>query len=284
MGRYTDDDGPSELADPASEYEGYESDDEDSDEGTEDQDAEDAGEGPEGEQDDEAPDAAEVDTDEDDGPSFEVTLPGGEKTTVSLSELVAGYSRTADYTRKTQTLAAERRNLADAAAMQAALERNPEAAIAALARAYKVAPPGAQDDDSEDVYVSDEDRWRQQVDARFQAQDRQQREAAIDREVQRLHAQYGDFDEETLFTHAVQTGTMNLEIALQALQYQGLAERQSQRTQRSGENREKKRAATSVRGAGRSGNGSVPVVEENEIVTFKDAYEYAKRVRENQRS
>lgn len=280
MGKYADDDdGTSGLLDTADEYEGYTDDDvvEDSDEGTEDQDAEDAGEGQEGEQEVEAPDADEEEAPEDDGPSFEVTLPGGEKATVSLSELVAGYSRTSDYTRKTQALAAERRNLADAAAMQAALERNPEAAIAALARAYKVGLPGAESDDSSEEYVSDEDRWRQQVDARFQAQDRQQREAAIDHEVSRLHSLYGDFDDEALFTHAVQTGTMNLEIALQALQFQALQNRQAAQNQRKGDTVQKKRAATSVQG-GRNGNGSVPVVEEGDIKSMKDAYEYAKRV------
>lgn len=277
-GKYIEDNEFTDILSQESDYEGYESDDaEDSDEGTDDQDAEDAGEGQEGEQEDEAPDADEEEAPEDDGPSFEVTLPGGEKTTVSLSELVAGYSRTADYTRKTQALAAERRNLADAAAMQAALERNPEAAIAALARAYKVAPSGAESDDSSEDYVSDEDRWRQQVDARFQAQDRQQREAAIDHEVARLHNLYGEFDEESLFTHAVQTGTMNLEIALQALQYQALQHRQAQQNTRKGETVQKKRAATSVQG-GRSGNGSVPVVEEGEIRTMKDAYDYARRI------
>lgn len=40
---------------------------------------------------------------------YEVTLPGGEKTKVPLSELIRGYSREADYTRKTQALAEFRR-------------------------------------------------------------------------------------------------------------------------------------------------------------------------------
>lgn len=42
-----------------------------------------------------------------DEPTYEVTI-GGQKQSVPLSELLKGYSRTADYTRKTQALAQER--------------------------------------------------------------------------------------------------------------------------------------------------------------------------------
>ena len=43
---------------------------------------------------------------------YEVTLPGGVKAQVTLNELSRGYSREADYTRKTESLAQQRRELA----------------------------------------------------------------------------------------------------------------------------------------------------------------------------
>ena len=43
---------------------------------------------------------------------YEVTLPGGVKAQVTLNELSRGYSREADYTRKTEHLAQQRRELA----------------------------------------------------------------------------------------------------------------------------------------------------------------------------
>lgn len=253
----------------AKEYDGFE---EDSDEGTgEDQDAEDAGEGSEGTDEDQGDQATEGTEDE---ASFEVTLPGGQKATVPLSELVAGYSRTQDYTRKTQALAAERRNLADAAAIAQALERNPAAAIAALARAYGVAEPGDAQDQG---YVSEDEQWRQQVDARFQAQDRMQREAALNNEIARLHGAYGDFDEEALFTQAVQTNTMNLEVVLRAMRFEEAQQAQATRTQRTNG----KRAAAAAPPASRNGRTSQPVVDDGEISNFRDAYKYAKRVLES---
>lgn len=69
-------------------------------------------EGPEG---DEAEAGAEAAAGDDLDPDMEieVTLPGGSKSAVTLSELVRGYSREADYTRKTAELADERRQLQD---------------------------------------------------------------------------------------------------------------------------------------------------------------------------
>lgn len=51
----------------------------------------------------------EPDDDSEDANLYEVTLPGGETAQVTLEELTAGYSRTADYTRKRQRDADEHR-------------------------------------------------------------------------------------------------------------------------------------------------------------------------------
>ena len=55
----------------------------------------------------------EVQSEEEPADLYEVTLPGGEKAEVSLDELSKGYSRQSDYTRKTEELAAQRRQLAE---------------------------------------------------------------------------------------------------------------------------------------------------------------------------
>jgi len=61
-------------------------------------------------------DEAEIDADsveEEPADLYEVTLPGGERAEVTLDELSKGYSRQADYTRKTEELSAQRRQLAE---------------------------------------------------------------------------------------------------------------------------------------------------------------------------
>jgi len=54
----------------------------------------------------------EHESDEEPVEVYEVTLPGGERAEVTLEELTRGYSRQSDYTRKTEDLAVQRRELA----------------------------------------------------------------------------------------------------------------------------------------------------------------------------
>ena len=61
---------------------------------------------------------------EDNGPSYTVTI-DGEQMDVSQSELINGYQRQADYTRKTQELATERERLAQGEAIVARAHRLP---------------------------------------------------------------------------------------------------------------------------------------------------------------
>lgn len=59
---------------------------------------------------------------------------GGEDLEVPLTEALNGYSRTADYTRKTQELAQQRQQAEYALTLQRALESNPEETLRLLAR------------------------------------------------------------------------------------------------------------------------------------------------------
>ena len=62
----------------------------------------------------------------------------GEDQEVPLKEALSGYSRTADYTRKTQELAQQRQQVEYAVAVQRALQAQPEATIRLLAEQYGI--------------------------------------------------------------------------------------------------------------------------------------------------
>ena len=79
----------------------------------------------------------------------------GEEFEVPLSELVAGYQRSADYTRKTQALADQRKTLADAEALLSALQRNPQQTLVVLAEAYGLR--GQEPDEQGGEYLSEEE-------------------------------------------------------------------------------------------------------------------------------
>lgn len=204
-----------------------------------------------------------------DEPTYTVKV-DGEEIAVPLSELVAGYSRTADYTRKTQQLAEQRKGLADAQALMAALERDPAQTIAVLAQAYGLAGAGQAGGDEElltddERRVRDLERWRDQEVARA-------REAQIDNEVRRLHDTYGDFDEEALFQFAVQNNVMHLETALRAMQYDQAV---VQARTRSDQKRVVKRAVGASNG---SRSNVAEKQDDGDIASLADAFAYAKRL------
>lgn len=70
-------------------------------------------------------------------PAYTVKV-DGEEAQVSLEELQNGYQRQADYTRKTQEIAAERERLQQAERIVSALEADPEATLHTLARSFNV--------------------------------------------------------------------------------------------------------------------------------------------------
>lgn len=86
---------------------GEESPEEKSEEQTEDE-GEESQESEDEESDDESEDEEESEDEQEEDPVYAVTV-DGQEIEVPLSELVKGYSRTADYTRKTQALSAERK-------------------------------------------------------------------------------------------------------------------------------------------------------------------------------
>lgn len=260
MGRYQTDDDLSAVADAIESDEGEREVDVDAPEESEDQTAgTEVGEETPAETEGESEDQ---DSDQEPEPTFTISVDGVE-TEVPQSELIKGYMRTADYTRKTQLLASQRRQLEDANQLMVALERNPQATLQVLARHYGVdeyEPEEGSGPTAEQVRIAQLEQWAQAEAAR-------QREAAVDAELNQLHQQYGDFDEEALFTFAVERGVQDLETALRAMTYGHVAA--SRRT-------EKRALAGVAGGSGRNG-AAKPKAPPEKITSFGDAYAAAKR-------
>lgn len=158
---------------------------------------------------------------------------GGEEMQVSLEEALNGYQRQADYTRKTQELAAEREQLTHAERLWNAIEQNPEYVIREMAQAYGVPlgqqPQQAAKADDDDPFAWDDDepsssdpkdpRW-QQVE-QFMAQAQMERaQAQIDRELAGLHQTYGvNFNDTELLQFAVERQIADLDAAFKAFAF-----------------------------------------------------------------
>jgi hypothetical protein len=261
MGRYTtDDDGFSDTGEASTDAEVVS---EDATLDTSEVEPDEVGDEPAGE-DEGTAEGAEVE-DGDGAATFPVQV-GGETIDVPLDELAKGYLRTADYTRKTQQLAAARRDLHDANELIGALERNPADTLRVLARHYglgdvteEAGQPRYEEAPPEVVQLHELQAWKSQMET-------QQREALVDAELARLHSTYGDFENEELFGYAVQHGIQNLETAYRAMHYGSNGKPKV----------DKRKVAGQMAGNGHRAN-VVPKAPPERISSFHDAYQAAKR-------
>ncbi len=201
----------------------------------------------------------------------------GEQQQVSLEELQSGYQRQADYTRKTQELASERQRLQQAETIVSALEADPQGTLAALGNALGVADsPVPRDDVSS---WEDEDPTAQRVahlEAQVARQAQTHRKQALDKEVSRLKGQYGDFDEQGLFKHALDNKIANLEAAYTHMNFNGLAG-YAGKLQRDQETLEAKRGGAPVEGGKTVQQGAVVGDSPKKVTSLREAFALAKQ-------
>jgi hypothetical protein len=191
----------------------------------------------------------------------------GQDVQVSTDELVQGYQRLSDYTRKSQMLAVERKRLADAELVMQKLDENPQATLAVLAKHYGVDLVGDDGEPYEYEGPTPEQVQLQELRAWQSAQEQRQRAAAVDAEVERLHREYGEFDDDSLYGFAVENGIANLETALRAMTY----------SRPPPDRKVEKRKAAAMSGGQGSNGVARPKAPVEAITSFRDAYEAAKR-------
>lgn len=155
-------------------------------------------------------DVAEQTTEVDDSqPRYTVKVDGAELE-VGLDELLNGYSRTADYTRKTQELASERERLASLQRLEQHLNQDPAGTLKALQAAFGLdaePDPELEAMDPIERKVHDMEQWRQQQEA-------QAREAEVVAEATTAASKHGlDIGADELLGFAVEKGIADLDIA-----------------------------------------------------------------------
>ena len=215
----------------------------------------------------------------------------GEEQQVSLEELQDGYQRQADYTRKTQELADERRRLQQAEAIVSSLENNPAETLNALGEAFGlVAQPPAprrnteryEDDwyDDEEPQISEfEDATAQrlaQLEGRLAMQDRVARRQHVERQVHSLKDQYGEFDATELFQHALRHKIGNLEAALTHMRFGEVSEKAT-KLEKEQERTGAKRDASVVESGGSTAAQAVKTQPKTPPQTIREAFAQAKK-------
>lgn len=218
----------------------------------------------------------------------------GEDIEVPVAELRAGYSRQADYTRKTQELAEQRKQAEYALTLKAALEAQPEETIRLLARQHGLTLAEQQQlRDQAAALQPDEDEFsdpleRKVVGLERQLQIREQREQqeAADRQLRQAigglqnRYQADDATVRQVVQTALQmnTGPDSFDTIYKGIMFDRMQQaRQQAQQQRATEDQQRQAAAQQagqVTGAGASANGAgAPPPKPTSYRTYREAIE-----------
>lgn len=203
----------------------------------------------------------------------------GEELEVPLKEAVSGYQRQADYTRKTQQLAEERKNVQFAQAIQQALDNDPLATIELLKNHYGLDQVESFEED--DIWADPMEKQYKQLERRLASFEEQQAMNELERTIGGLQQKYGDdFDANEVVSAALAQGTTNLEAVYKQMAFdrlyskeQAQRELQTRKAQQEQKIVQAKRSSGIVAG-GSSAQGSSP--DSAPITSLRDAFAAAK--------
>jgi predicted metal-dependent hydrolase len=126
------------------------------------------------------------------GDKYVAVQVNGEEVRVPLKEALSGYQRQADYTRKTQELGEQRRQVQFGAALQEALQNDPKGTLELLKQHYGL-DQTALTPEEEELQDPVERQYRQ-LEQRVQAFEHQKAADELERTVASLQSKYEDFD------------------------------------------------------------------------------------------
>ena len=204
---------------------------------------------------------------------------GGEELQVPLKEALSGYQRQADYTRKTQELSEQRKQVQYGVALQEALQNDPNGTLALLSQHYGVAQ---QPSEEEELYMDPVEKQYRQLDQRLAAFEQQKAMDQLEKTVQSLQTRYGsDFDANEVVAKALAIGSSDLEAVYKQVAFDRLYEDASAvRHLREKKAQEQTQVTQAKRQASVVSNGSSASsadVSAKPITSLRDAYEAAKR-------
>ena len=225
-------------------------------------------------------DNLETSTDVPQEPAYTVKI-DGEEAQVTLEELQQGYQRQADYTRKTQEIAAERQRLQQAEAIVSALEYDPAGTLNTLANSFNVDMGNRPMPQQEEVVPSS---WEEpdvtsqklnQLEMKIARQEQIHRVQQVEREVNTLQEKYGEFDRQELLSHAVRHNIPNLEAAYTHMRFNDVkstADKLSQNEEIT--NKKREAAVVTTGGSTQAGTESEPTPK---VSSLREAFALAKQ-------
>lgn len=221
-----------------------------------------------------------LDTDAYSGHHVRVRVDGQEHS-VPLSEALSGYSRQADYTRKTQELADLQRQAQFGITLQQALEANPAETLRILQSQYEQQQPEPQPTQPQPDWTQapEAERW-QDMEARLQRFEQQQADNELRIAIGVLQQRYGDeFNPNEVVQAAFAQNRMDLESVYKEMAFDRYWQGQQAARQVQEAEEASRLEAKSQTANVHSGNGSANAVEPSsgQPMSIQEAFAAAKR-------
>jgi hypothetical protein len=213
------------------------------------------------------------------GDKYVAVQVNGEEVRVPLKEALSGYQRQADYTRKTQELGEQRRQVQFGAALQEALQNDPKGTLELLKQHYGL-DQTALTPEEEELQDPVERQYRQ-LEQRVQAFEHQKAADELERTVASLQSKYEDFDANEVVNRALALGSTDLEAVYKQISFDKVYEdAKAIRQIRSKAAEEQTRITSAKRQAGLVSGASTSTsadVSAKPITSLREAFEAAKR-------
>ena len=203
----------------------------------------------------------------------------GEEIDVPLKEALAGYQRQADYTRKTQELAEQRRQVQFAAALQEALQNDPASTVELLSQHYGV---NQKPTSEEDEFLDPVEKQYRQLETRIQAFEQEKAMRELENQIESLSRRYGElFDANEVVAKALATGSTNLEATYKQIAFDRLFEQSRSKEavtkMKSDETKKIVEAKRDAAVVSKGASAKSADVSSKPIRSVRDAFESAKR-------
>lgn len=202
----------------------------------------------------------------------------GQEVAVPLKEALSGYQRQADYTRKTQELAEQRKQVQFAASLAESLAKDPASTLQALQQHYGLSAP-IQDQQVEEEYLDPAEKQLRQLEQRIAAFEQSKAMDELTRTVDSLQSKYGeDFNADEVVAKALAIGSTDLEAVFKQITFDKVYSTASEAKKKLMEEQarvEAKRSASVVSGGSATKN-SVAAKTQKPTSVF-EAFEQAKK-------
>ena len=203
----------------------------------------------------------------------------GEEIDVPLKEALAGYQRQADYTRKTQELSEQRKQVQFGTALQEALQNDPKSTLELLKQHYGLEEQQSSEDE---LLLDPVEKQYRQLEYRMKAFEQEKAMRELEKTVESLSRKYGDaFDADEVIAKALATGNSNLEAVYKQTAFDRIFEQNVTANQVKAKKADDEKAIVQAKRdatvVSKGASAKSADVSSKPVTTLREAFELAKR-------